>query len=65
MNIDDSAIDEVQRLNCKYKETWGTKINLSVMPREITQEKLAECIELMIQKNVSLLVAYNILFVKQ
>lgn len=65
MNIDDSAIDEVQRLKCKYKETWGTEINLSVMPREITQEKLAKCIELMIQKNVSLLVAYNILFVKQ
>ncbi len=64
MVIDDSAIERVRELSRKYKETWGQEVDCSVIPREITQEKLVKCLELMISDNVSLLVAYHKLFKK-
>lgn len=64
MAIDDSAIERVRKLSRKYKETWGQEVDCSVIPREITQEKLVKCLELMISDNVSLLVAYHKLFKK-
>lgn len=64
MVIDDSAIERVRELSRKYKETWGQEVDCSVIPREITQEKLVKCLELMIGDNVSLLMAYHKLFKK-
>ena len=64
MVIDDSAIERVRKLSRKYKETWGQEVDCSVIPREMTQEKLVKCLELMINDNVSLLVAYHKLFEK-
>lgn len=65
MVIDDSAIEKVRELSRKYKETWGQEVDCSLIPREMTQEKLVKCLELMISDNVSLLVAYHKLFKKQ
>ena len=64
MNIDDSALEKVNVLRKKYKETYGKEIEFTVIPKGITQEKLAKCIELMIDDNLSLLVAYQKLFCK-
>ena len=64
INIDDSAIQTVEKLNQKYKEIWGKDVNYSVIPKGLTQEKLIKCLELMIETNDSLLVAYNKLFIK-
>ena len=60
--IDDSVIDKVEELNKKYKETWGKEVDYRIVPKGITQERLMECLELMIEENVSLVVAYHKLF---
>lgn len=62
--IDNFAMDKVEELSKKYKETWGKEVDYSIIPRGLTQEKLVKCLELMIEDNLSLLVAYNKLFKK-
>ena len=64
INIDDSAIYKVEELNQKYKEIWDKDVDYTVIPKGLTQEKLVKCLELMIETNDSLLVAYNKLFIK-
>lgn len=62
MFIDDSAIEKVNELCKKYQETYGKEIDFTIMPKGITQEKLAKCIELMVDDNLSLVVAYKKLY---
>ena len=62
--IDDSALDIVEELNKKYKEVWQKEVDYTVVPRGLTQEKLVLCLKLMIEENLSLLMAYNKLFKK-
>ena len=64
MFIDDSAVEKVNELCKKYQETYGKEIDFIGIPKGITQEKLAKCIELMIDDNLSLLVVYEKLYCK-
>ena len=64
INIDDSTLEKIEELKKQYKEAWGKEIDLSLWPnlKGITQQKMAKCIELMIEDNISLVVAYKRLF---
>lgn len=62
MFIDDSAIEKVEELSKVYEFTWGKKVDYTIIPKGITQEKMVKCLELMIESNLSLLVAYNKLY---
>lgn len=64
MFINDSAVEKVNELCKKYQETYGKEIDFTVIPKGITQEKLEKCIELMIDNNLSLVVAYEKLYCK-
>ena len=60
MLIDDSALEKIEELSKLYKETWEREIDLSLWPnlKGMTQQKMVKCIELMIEDNISLIVAY-------
>ena len=64
INIDDSTLEKIEELSKLYKETWGKEIDLSLWAnlKGMTQQKMIKCIELMIEDNVSLIVAYTKLF---
>lgn len=62
--IDDSVVDRVNELCKKYQETYGKEIDFTIIPKGITQEKLEKCIRLMIDDNISLVVAYDRLYRK-
>ena len=62
--MDNSALEKVEKLNKKYKETWGREVDYSVIPGEMTRERLVKCLELMVKDNLSLVVAYTKLFKK-
>lgn len=62
MSINKDALDKIQELNEKYKDTWGKEVDYTIIPKGITQEKLVECLELMTSENISLIVAYNKIF---
>lgn len=62
--IDDSAVERVNKLCEKYKETYGKEIDYTIIPRGITLEKMEKCLELMINENLSLVVVYTKLYSK-
>ena len=59
------TLKKIEALSKKYKETWGKEVDYTIMPRGITQEKFVKCLELMIEDNLSLVVAYTKLFKDQ
>ena len=64
MQADGNTLKRIEELNKKYEETWGKEVDYHILPRGISQEKLVKCLELMIEDNLSLLVAYNKIFKK-
>ena len=64
MQADKTTLKKIEELNKKYKETWGKEVDYNILPKGISQEKLVKCLELMIDDNLSLLVAYTKLFKK-
>ena len=62
MLANDYTLKKIEELNIIYSQTWGKEVDYSIIPNGITQEKLVNCLELMIEENLSLLVAYNKLF---
>ena len=65
MSINDSALEKVRELSEKYKETWGKEVDYGIAPDGLTQEKLVKCLELMVEDNLSLAIAYAKLFNNQ
>ena len=64
MQADKTTLKKIEELNKKYKETWGKEVDYHILPKGISQEKLVKCLELMIEDNLSLIVAYKKLFKK-
>lgn len=59
MNEQDVIKEELERLEQIYKNTWSKEVDYTILPQGLTQKKLVKCLELMIENNYSLLVAYN------
>lgn len=55
----DVTKEEFEKLEKIYENTWGKKVDYTIIPQGLTQKKLVKCLELMIENNFSLLVAYN------
>ena len=64
MQADAATLKKIEELCKKYKETWGKEVDDKIIPKGITQEKFVKCLELMIEDNLSLVVAYAKLFKK-
>ncbi len=64
MQADEFVLKRIEELSKKYQETWGKEVDYTIVPQEITQERLTKCLELMIKDNLSLMIAYNKLFKK-
>ena len=64
MQADETTLKKIEELSKRYKETWGKKVDYTIIPIGITQEKFVKCLELMIEDNLSLVVAYTKLFKK-
>ena len=64
MQANENTLKKIEELNKRYIDTWGKEVNYTIIPKGITQEKLVKCLELMIENNLSLVVAYTKLFKK-
>ena len=62
IEIDDSAIIDVEYLTQLYKNKFHKDVDYTIVPKGLTQEKLVDCLDYMLETNVSLVVAYEYLF---
>lgn len=62
MQAKEAILKKIEELCQKYEKTWGKKVDYKIIPIGITQEKFVKCLELMIEDNLSLVVAYTKLF---
>ena len=57
MQVDKNTLNKIEELSKKYEETQGKEVDYTVIPKGITQEKFVKCLELMIENNLSLVMA--------
>ena len=62
--LEPNLLYKLEFLNKEYEKTYGKKVDYTISPIGITQEKLVLCLELMIKDNLSLLGAYDALYNK-
>jgi hypothetical protein len=57
--INSDALKNIKILEMEYERKWGKKVNYSIIPKGITQEKMVCVLEVMVKTGDSLLVAFN------
>lgn len=62
MSINEKALYEIKKLELEYEKTYGKKVDYTTVPFGLSQEKMVECLKLMISDNLSLVVAFSILY---
>ena len=59
---DKAMLKKIEELSKKYEATWGKRVDYTIFPDGISVERLVKCLELMIEDNLSLVVAFAKLF---
>ena len=57
--INDEAIGKIKILENKYKENWGKSVDYTIIPQGITQEKMVEILERIVDTGESILVGFE------
>ena len=60
--INPNVIKKLDSLCALYEQRWGKEVNYTVLPGGITQEKLVDVLERIVDTGESILVGYNKLF---
>lgn len=63
--INEEAIRQIQLLEKKYEHNWGRKVDYTVLPQGLSQEKLAVILERIVDTGESVLVGWNRVFNKR
>lgn len=62
MSIDEKALNRIKELEIIYSNTYGKDVDYGIIPAGATQNRIVECLKLMISDNLSLVVAYSKLY---
>ena len=57
--VNETALQECERLERVYKERWGREVDLSLLPRTVTQEMLCLILRRIVDTGESSLVGYD------
>ena len=57
--INKEALEQIRLLEQQYIKHWGKKVDYSVLPMGITQEKLVKVLERIVHTGESILVGYS------
>ena len=63
--INEEALRLIELLEQKYEHNWGKKVDYTVIPKELSQEKLAVILKRIVDTGESILVGYNKICNKQ
>lgn len=58
-----NVLKRLDTLCALYKQRWGKDIDYTVLPKGITQEKLVDVLQRIVDTSESILVGYNKLFI--
>ena len=57
--LNKEALEKIRILEQKYKETWGINVDYTIIPSGMTQEKLVEVLERIVDTGESIIVGFN------
>ena len=57
--VNKEALDKIKILEQEYMENWGRSVDYTVIPIEMTQEKMVEVLERIKDTGESVLVGFN------
>ncbi len=57
------VLKQLDTLCALYKQRWGKDVDYTALPKGITQEKLVDVLERIVDTGESILVGYNKLFI--
>lgn len=58
MSINVEALEKIRILEQKYKETWGINVDYTIIPPGMTQEKLVDVLERIVDTGESISVGF-------
>ena len=63
--VNDEAIRQIQILEQNYELNWGRKVDYTVLPQGLSQEKLVAILERIVNTGESVLEGWNRIFNKR
>jgi len=57
--INEEAIKKIELLELEYEHNWGKKVDYNILPRGVSQEKLAVVLERIVNTGESVIVGWN------
>lgn len=57
--LNKEALKKIRILEQKYKETWGINVDYTIIPPGMTQEKLVEVLERIVDTGESIIVGFS------
>lgn len=57
--INKEALERIKILEQKYKETWGINVDYTIIPPGMTQEKLVDVLERIVDTGESITVGFS------
>lgn len=53
------VLEKIRILEQKYKETWGINVDYTIIPSGMTQEKLVDVLERIVDTGESIIVGFS------
>ncbi len=57
--LNKETLEKIRILEQKYKETWGINVDYTIIPPGMTQEKLVEVLERIVDTGESIIVGFS------
>lgn len=57
--LNKEALEKIRILEQKYKETWGINVDYTIIPPGMTQEKLVEVLERIVDTGEIIIVGFS------
>lgn len=57
--LNKEALEKIRILEQEYKETWGINVDYTIIPPGMTQEKLVEVLERIVDTGESIIVGFS------
>lgn len=57
--VNKEALQRIEQLNLQYERNWGKKVDYSILPPHISQEKMVLILERIVETGESILVGWT------